>query len=770
MKFSTPLIVLLLAIAPNLQAQENSLAPYFEVLQGAGSSSDFPLLHTAAEVQVVGIIAEVAIRQSYHNSGKKPIEARYVFPGSTRAAVHGMEMHIGDRHLRAQIQEKEKARQTYQQAQRAGKRASLLEQDRPNIFQMQVANLMPGDTIHTILRYTELLVPEEGIYEFVYPTVVGPRFTGEENIPVMLAAQQAHKGIPYSLAGEAPTYTFGFQMNIQGGMPMQKVSSPSHKIETNWLGNTETQISLHPSEQAGGNRDLIIQYALRGKKIQSGLLKYEGKEENNFLLMVQPPERIAVAEISPREYIFVVDVSGSMHGYPLDLTKSLMGKLLQDLRPQDRFNVMVFSGRAGFLAEQSIPVTRENVDRAIRDINSLQGGGGTRLLHALTKALAVPKTDGYSRSFVMLTDGYVSVEPEAFELIRQQVGEANFFTFGIGKSVNRHLLEGVARAGKGEPFVVTDHSEGEQTVERFRKYVESPVLTDIEIQLEGIDAYDILPAKYPDLLGERPLIVMGKYRSMTKKASITIKGNSTRGKFQKEVSFLSPKQASEKEAIQYLWARSKIQLLNDHSYSRTLGDEVKAEITALGLRYHLLTNYTSFVAVDNEVVNPTGAFERKEQVIPLPDQVQNTAVAPLYLNKAKSNASFGVPPPPPPPPPESEEIFTVVEEMPRFPGCESIPAKSERQQCANEEMLRFIYKHLKWPASPEARGSSTVVVRFSVMPDGSIEQIRILRGISAEVDAEVIRVIELMPKWIPGRQRGRAVKVGYNLPIKVCLE
>jgi len=790
MNLANRCLLILFFFVNALSAQDQSLAPYFQVSSNNVKEGGFSLLETNAEVNISGLIAEVIIEQVYHNPGNSPIEAVYVFPGSTKAAVNGLEMKIGERMVKAQIQEKSKARELYQKAKQAGKRTSLLEQDRPNIFTMNVANIMPGDTIRTILRYTELLVPEEGIYEFVYPTVVGPRYTGEA-VPAMLASVKVPKGIPYTLSGEKPKYTFSFDLTLNGGMPLQKVSSPSHKIQTEWNGTAGVNISLDPTEIRGGNRDFILRYSLRGKNIESGFLMHEGEEENNFLLMVQPPERIRVKEITPREYIFIVDVSGSMNGFPLNISKKLMNDLLSSLRPTDRFNVLAFAGSAGFLAAESLEVTPTNIEKAITNIKNLQGGGGTRMLNALQKAMAVPKKDGFSRSFIILTDGYVSVEAEAFEYVRNNLGNANFFTFGIGSSVNRHLLEGMARAGKGEPFVVTQEEEGAAVVDKLRKYIESPLLTDIQIQFEGLEAYDVLPSNYPDLMGERPLIVFGKYKKEAK-GKILIKGKSARGDFQKNILVQKYHTARKEKALRYLWARNKIQELEDQVKSFRGGADKIDEITQLGLKYQLLTNYTSFLAVDETIVNSGGKGETQKRTLPLPQGVPNTAVGetvlkdeiiieevtPRYFEQSVQSRSnnhtiamprSSIPPPPPPPVPTVEEIFSVTEEMPRFPGCEELTDKNGRKNCAKNKMLEFVFNNLKWPAAEQSNSSMTVV-QFTVEKDGRLSNIKIVRSLSGEVDREVIRVIKLMPRWIPGRQRGRAVPVIYNLPIRVHLE
>ena len=246
-------------------------------------------------------------------------------------------------------------------------------------------------------------------------------------------------------------------------MPIQKLFCTSHKVDVHYHGNSTASIELEPSEKAGGNRDYILKYQLAGEQVESGLLLYQGEKENFFLLMLQPPKRVTLAQIPGREYIFIVDVSGSMHGFPLEISKKLLKDLIGNLRPGDRFNVVLFAGGSTVMSENSVPANAGNIARALNVIDNQQGGGGTELLPALKRALALPKAEGFSRTIVIATDGYVNVEEEAFDLIRNNLDNANMFAFGIGSAVNRHLIEGMAHVGLGEPFVITKPEEAPST-------------------------------------------------------------------------------------------------------------------------------------------------------------------------------------------------------------------------------------------------------------------------------------------------------------------
>jgi Ca-activated chloride channel family protein len=608
------------AADPAVASTDKTLSPYFEIEGGDATVEAMPLEATRADVHIAGVIADVVVKQTYRNDGAKPINARYVFPASTRAAVYGMKMTIGARVIEARIKEREAAKQEYDDAKRAGKTASLLEQDRPNVFSMNVANILPKDHIEVELHYTELLVPTDGVYELVYPTVVGPRYASATT-----DAQDAHNKFvasPYHHQGQAPTYTFGLAVDIAGGMPIQSLDSPSHAIATQWgAGHAGATIALDPSEKAGGDRDFVLHYRLAGADLASGVLLYQGKDESFFVMMVQPPHRPAVELIPPREYVFILDVSGSMIGYPLDVTKRLMRDLLGRLRPTDRFNVLLFSGASSLYAEQSVEASPAQIDAAVKFIDAQNGGGGTELLPAIQRAMKLPRpAEGVSRSFVVVTDGYIAEEPAVFDEIRNHLTEANVFAFGIGSSVNRHLIEGVAKAGQGEPFVVLDARQASDAAAKFRAYIQQPVLTGVKVAFEGFSAYDVEPAVLPDVFADRPVVVFGKWKGAPQ-GKITLTGVSGRGRFVNTVDVGAVAPEAKHSALSYLWARARISELSDF-YAQ---DAHRQDIIDLGLKYNLLTQFTSFIAVQ-QLVRTAGQAVDVDQPLPLPVGVSEAAV------------------------------------------------------------------------------------------------------------------------------------------------
>ncbi len=601
---------------------DKTLSPFFFVEGGDPAIDPLPLKDTTVEIAIAGVIADVTVRQVYENRGTRPIHARYVFPASTRAAVYGMTMTVGDVRTVARIKERSQAAREFDAAKREGKRASLLEQSRPNVFTMKVANVLPGDTIAVELKYTELLVPTDGAYEFVYPTVVGPRYS--EKREGQASPADEFVTAPYLHQGAAPRSGFHLAGVVSTGVPLQELASPSHQLIVRTTNPGRAEMTLAASERSSGNRDFILRYRLAGREIASGLLLYQGRDENFFLLVAEPPQVVRPDDVPPREYVFVPDVSGSMHGFPLDTARTLMGDLANVLRPSDTFNVVVFADGTETWSPVSVPATRPNLTRALQFIGQKSGGGGTRLRAALERAVALPRRGEVSRSIVLVTDGYIEAESDVFDYVRGHLDDVNVFAFGIGSSVNRHLIEGVARAGLGEPFIVTEPGEATEAAARLRRYIDTPVLTGIDVTFNGWDAYDVEPKRVPDLFASRPIVVFGKWRGSAT-GSIDVSGRTGRGLYRTSIQVSPASTDARHAALRHLWARTRIADLSDFGPGAP-GEDRVAEITSLGLTYGLLTRYTSFVAVQEIVRRTSESVDDVDQPLPLPAGVSDLAV------------------------------------------------------------------------------------------------------------------------------------------------
>lgn len=623
-------LLLLLTCAAPVYAEESeqetddrTLAPYFYVESENTKVDTFPLKETKVTTNINGTIAETFVIQTYTNEGTSPLNARYVFPASTKVTVHGMKMTIGNQVITAQIKEREEAREEYEEAKSEGKSASLLEQQRPNVFTMDVANVMPGDNIAIELHYTEMITPSEGVYQFVFPTVTGPRYVNPNQETTQDSDQWT--ATPYLEDGRTAEGKYDIVVNLSTGVPITDMKCKSHSLNVDFSSETSAQLTLADPEHYAGDRDFILNYKLTGEELSSGLMLYTGEEENFFMLTVQPPERFVSEDIPPREYIFVLDVSGSMYGYPLDTAKGLIKDLVSNLRKTDSFNLILFSSDIYQMSPQSLPATRKNIRAAMRLIDEQEGGGGTLLSTALESALATPANENMARNIITITDGYISDEKNVFQIIHQNLNTTSFFSFGIGDAVNRYLIDGIAKAGQGESFVVTDSADAAETASRFRTYIEAPILTNINVSYDGFDVYDVEPAAASTLFAQKPVVLFGKWRGEPE-GSIRLTGRTGKEAYQQDISVTGIQPLEANQAIRYLWARSRVERLTDYGCNTRTEDAVKQEITTLGLNYSMITPYTSFIAVTDVIRNTDGTGTDVDQPLPLPSNVSNFAV------------------------------------------------------------------------------------------------------------------------------------------------
>ncbi|MCA9502616.1 MAG: VWA domain-containing protein [Myxococcales bacterium] len=625
---------------------DSTLAPYFLVQGGDPAVDRFPLAETDVEVAISGPVAAVRVTQTWANEGERPIHARYVFPASTRAAVNGLRMALDGRVIEAEIQERRQAERTFAAAKQEGRTASLLQQERPNVFTMDVANVMPGDQIEVTLRYTELLVPRDGRYEFVFPTVVGPRYVdgGGSGAParapdapsaagpvVALDAAEAvgsnrpFTATPHLHSGEAPPSPLHLYGTVAAGLPIHEIASPTHSLDARFDDQGVWHFASDEENARGaGDRDFVLGFRLAGDAVETGLSLFEAGDEKYFLLLAMPPARVEPSTIPPREFVFILDVSGSMQGFPIGTAKVLMRELLGPLRPRDRFNVLAFSGGSRLLSPTSLPATPAEIDAALAALDGFEGGGGTELLPALERALALSPEPGLARTFIVITDGYVAADDRALDFVRDHLAEANVFAFGIGSSVNRHLIEGLARTGQGEPFVVLHPSEANDAATRFTRYVATPVLTDVRVEVAGFDAYDLEPRVLPDVLAERPVVLMGKWRGEPA-GEIVVRGVTGTGAWSQRIRVEDAPPLAEHRALPILWARARIDALTRTGFAEP-DAEARAEILALGLHHRLLTRFTSFVAVSKIVRNRHEPGVDVDQPLPMPAGVSDAAV------------------------------------------------------------------------------------------------------------------------------------------------
>lgn len=608
------LFVLIFLTSNLLLAQpeaDSTTEPYLKAYADGERIDNLPLLLTTVDTTISGIIADVTVTQYYKNDGEVPVEAIYVFPGSVNAAVYAFQMQVNDRVVIAEINEKQQARQIYEEAKEAGQTTSLLEQTGSAFFQTNVGNILPGDDIQVSLRYVETLIPDRGLYTFRFPII--RQTTEGATLPV-----DVHTSRPVRRTGDI---AFDMIVELYAGLPIAEITSPSHQIDVSQPGPDTADIVLNPDDLYNNDKDFILQYRLAGDAIQTGLLTHEANDANYFLLMAQPPKQVTIDQVPAREYFFVVDVSGSMGGESMEIAKQAAGDLLRQLRDIDRFNVYLFAASSKRLARESVPATPDNIEDALDMLNLQQAGGGTNLEPVLRRIVDTPLRDGISRSTIVITDGGIAAGAETLQLIRDNLHNQNLFSLGTGNSQNEEIINGLASSGRGQSFSVTTLQDADTVVENLLRYISQPVLTDISIDYPaGLNVYDVIPKSIPDVFSERPVYVVGKWEGSWSGA-VNVEGVSGGGIY--SAGYL-PEFTGDNDntsAIRLLWAREQLREWEDDENLN--GGLHKDTITQLGLDYSLVTQYTSFVAVDYEVrTEPEIAQEVAFANAPAPQQLQ----------------------------------------------------------------------------------------------------------------------------------------------------
>ncbi|GMV43006.1 MAG: hypothetical protein AMXMBFR64_47220 [Myxococcales bacterium] len=619
-------------------------------------TTDLPLQRTHVSMEVSGFTARVEVTQTWRNPLDKPIEAVYVFPLPENSAVDDMKIRVGDRLIEAEIQRRDDARRTYEDAKRDGHTAALLEQERPNVFTQSIANMEPGKDIEVVIRYVQDLTWDAGEVEVVFPMVVGPRF-----IPGAKGGKQGTgwsrdtDAVPDASRVTPPIVGAGFRSGndisievvIAPGLPVADLEVPTHDVELAEVDGAMI-VQLAPHERLP-NRDFVLRFRTDAPTPTAAVYAHRVKRGGFFQLIVQPPATTEV--LAPREVIFVIDVSGSMSGLPLAMAKDAARQAISRLRPVDTFNVVTFAGQTGRVFEASRPANAGNVRLGLGFVDAAMAGGGTYLATAVTDALSAKKADverGRDRVVVFLTDGYVGNEAQILAQIEGLVRgfkarglTARAFGFGTGSSVNRMLMDGIGKAGNGATVYLTSREDPSRAVAALYRMIDRPVLSGISIDWGGLAVADVEPAALPDLVASRPLVIHGRYLEPGA-ATVTLHATSQGTPISLPIQVDLAASEERNGSLETLWARARVESLDRLLWGGHDAGVVE-QITALGLDYRLVTAYTSFVAVDRSKRVGDGTTRTITQPGDAPEGVNlSTAmpVAGVFTMKAAEGAAL----------------------------------------------------------------------------------------------------------------------------------
>jgi Ca-activated chloride channel family protein len=581
------------------------------------------LLNTDVNIKVNGLVARVSVMQEFKNDGAEWVEGVYVFPLPDKAAVDQMRLYIGERFIEGEIREKEQARKEYEQAKQAGKKTSLVEQQRANLFTTSVANIGPGETVIIEIEYLENVRYDDGTFSLRFPLTLTPRYIPGSELPDRQGSGWSSdttqvddaSQITPPMVGASRGHRISLQASVNAGIPLEIIASRYHPVTVSEV-NGGYMIALAAGRVAMDHDFEMLWRPVPSSAPRAMAFTETINEEPHYLLMVMPPNTSSPGEAPPvrmpREMIFIIDTSGSMHGVSIQQAKKALQRALNGLQSRDRFNVIEFNSHASALFTDSVMADSGNVTAARKYVGRLRANGGTEMASALRLALRTPPGEPYLRQIVFITDGAVGNEEGLFDLIANRLGSARLFTVGIGSAPNSWFMRKAAETGRGTFTTISAlHEVGEKMDRLFRK-LEHPQVTNIDLQWPGGTIVDSYPSVVPDLYLGEPISVRVKASGTFRPGdSIRIAGDSIAGAWARD---LQLNISTQSPGVAALWARARISDLLDKGRRGADPAETRAAIVETALAHHLVSKHTSLVAVDKTPVRPAGDPLMSEQV------------------------------------------------------------------------------------------------------------------------------------------------------------
>jgi Ca-activated chloride channel homolog len=582
-----------------------------------GRYTPAPILSTDVKIAVTGIIARATVRQEFTNPSQKKgdwLEGIYVFPLPETAAVDHLRMHVGERIIEGQVKERAEAKKVYEKAKQEGKRTSLVEQERPNVFTTSVANIGPGERIIVEIEYQETIRYDQGTFQLRFPMVVGQRYI--PGTPVIVEGQdQNGSGTmldtdrvpdasritpPVQKPGQESMNPISLSLSLTPGFPVVKVESLFHPVIVIPDPDGGYHISLK-QDAVPADRDFQLTWSpAPGTDPTATVLTEQRNGETYAMLMLMPPTlQNDATPLMPRDLTFVIDTSGSMAGPSIGQAKSALATALTRLTTQDRFNVIQFNNTVRSLFSAPQPVTTAAMRKALRYVEGLSADGGTEILPALRQALKSPQDSTRRQQIVLITDGQVGNEDELFELLHHRLGNKRLFTVGIGSTPNSHLMRKTAEFGRGTFTYVGNVSDVKDKLDALFKKLEHPVLNDIQLDRTGWTDLEQYPSTITDLYEGEPIVLALKATSLPNQA--ILRGHMGTQPWSLP---LSMKHASHRGGLSVYWARQKISALMDEAFTGTAEETVRKGVLDIALALHLVSKYTSLVAVDVTAARP----------------------------------------------------------------------------------------------------------------------------------------------------------------------
>ncbi|QEG00263.1 Vault protein inter-alpha-trypsin [Stieleria maiorica] len=642
--------------APVTQGQMRVAEDDFDELKATlpSPSQCFTLKETRVEADVSGVLARVRVSQVFKNPYSERLEALYVFPLPENCAVDAYSFQIGERLIVGEVKRKEDARREYEQARDEGRKAALLEQERANVFSQAVANIPPDGEVTVNIEYVHPLEIDEDRYVFRFPMVVGPRYIPGEPLSrpsvgrgwaadtdqVPDASRITPDFLPEGMRNGNDVFV---TVNVDAAMPIQEIVPVTHELDIQRTSETQTVATLK-NQSTIADKDFVIEYRLAGEQSTLASLVHRPAESEAgyVMLALQPKWSIEPAEITPREVIVVLDTSGSMNGPAISQLRLFAQHVLDHLNPQDEFRMIAFNNHATAFRQDSVVATDANVQAAKQFVRGLRASGGTKLLPALQLALGGNADEqARPRYMILLTDALVGNDHSILRYLQNpEFQDARVFPIGFGAAPNDYLINRAAEMGRGFSMQVNNQDNAGEIARRFNERTSQPYMTDLQIDWGGLVIKDQVPSRLPDLYAGKPLVVLGRYETSAM-GTVRLQGNVLGQAVEMELELDLPTQEVAHDSIGPIWARQRIRQI----WNRDVGHETpqgREEITALGLRHQLMTQYTSFIAVEKELSEtPQGSLISESVPVMMPEGMTEKSVG---RSRAVARSARSIPP------------------------------------------------------------------------------------------------------------------------------
>jgi len=591
-----------------------------------------PMVSTNVKMKIAGPVIRTTLSQTFENNSDDWVEGVYVFPLPEKAAVDRLRIVVGGRLIEGQVKEKKRAKQIYETAKAQGKKASLVEQLRPNMFSASVANIGPHESVAIQIEYQDKSEIKHGVASLTFPMTVAPRFSPPSEVIKLATADGGSMPVvldpvldrhlispPLMPPQNEPTaylrLPVSIDIELDAGFELANIESPYHELSVKQIDGDSAHITLREGE-VPANRDFQLKWrAQASTEPQRAVFKETIGETSYLMTMMSPPlpETPILLKSHAREMLFIIDTSGSMGGTSITQARRALKLGLNQLGPEDSFNVTRFSSGYSKFSSEPVPATQDNIRKALRYVDRLSADGGTMMKPALRDSFDTKSDDERLRQIVFITDGAIGNETELFALIQDKLGDARMFPVGIGSAPNRFFMSRAAKFGRGTMVMIGKIDEVETRMGELFAALENPVLTNLQLSLK--DSGEAYPSRLPDLYDGEPVISIVKLASHELPSSLVISGDYADSPYKGR---LDISQASPAKGLSVLWAREKIADLEEQRFERQGAAKIDAEILKTALEYHLVSRLTSLVAVD---VTPSRDMSKPLKTLNVPTQL-----------------------------------------------------------------------------------------------------------------------------------------------------